>query len=74
METLPADEFTNSCSQTKMMVDYSEYLVSINNLMRQIHAAGMVGNYHEAMIRAQAVARYAESLAAILETKTEMEI
>lgn len=57
-----------------MMVDYSEYLVSINNLMRQIHAAGMVGNYHEAMIRAQAVARYAESLAAILETKTEMEI
>ena len=56
------------------MKDYSDYLIHINALMRQIHAATMVGNYHEAMIRAQAVARYAESLAAILETKTEMEI
>ena len=73
METLLAYEFTNSCSQTKMK-DSSEYLIHINALMRQIHAATMVGNYHKAMIRAQAVARYAESLAATLETKTEMEI
>lgn len=57
-----------------MMVDYSEYLVSINNLMRQIHAAAMVGNYEEAVVRAQVVARYAQSLAAILETKIETEI
>jgi len=56
------------------MKDYSEYLIYINSLMRQIHSAIMVGNYHEAVIRAQAVARYAESLAAILEIKIEEEI
>jgi hypothetical protein len=56
------------------MIDYSEYLLIINSLMRQIHSAAMVGNYQEAAIRCQAVARYAQSLAAILETKIEEEI
>ena len=73
METLLAYWFTKSCSENKM-IDYSEYLLIINSLMRQIHSAAMVGNYQEAAIRCQAVARYAQSLAAILETKIEEEI
>lgn len=56
------------------MIDYSEYLLIINTLMKQIHSAALVGNYQEAVIRCHAVTRYMESLAAILETKIEEEI
>jgi len=56
------------------MIDYSEYLQIINALMKQIYSAASVGNYDEAVIRCYKVARYAESLAAVLETKIEEEI
>ena len=56
------------------MIDYSEYLLRINRLMQETHKAATVGNYKVASDHAAEVARYAISLSALFETKTELEI
>jgi hypothetical protein len=56
------------------MMDYSEYLLRINRLMQETHKAASVNNYEAASNMAAEVARYAISLAAMFESKTETEI
>lgn len=57
-----------------MMVDYSEYLSRINRLMQEAHKAAQVRDYKVASDHAAEVARYAISLSALFESKTELEI
>jgi hypothetical protein len=56
------------------MMDYSEYLLRINRLMQETHKAALAENYKLASDHAAEVARYAISLAALFESKTELEI
>jgi hypothetical protein len=56
------------------MMDYSEYLLRINRLMQEMHKAAQVNNYEVASNMAAEVARYAISLSAMFESKTETEI
>lgn len=56
------------------MTDYSEYLLRINQLMQMVHKATLANNYQAASDLAAEVARYAISLSALLEIKTETEI
>ena len=56
------------------MMDYSEYLLRINRLMQETHKAAQANNYDAASSMAAEVARYAISLAAYFESKTETEI
>jgi hypothetical protein len=56
------------------MMDYSEYLLRIDRLMRLTHQAAQANNNGAASDMAAEVARYAISLAAYFESKTETEI
>ena len=53
------------------MMDYSEYLLRINRLMQEVHKAAQANNFEVASDLAAEVARYAISLSAVLELKTE---
>ena len=53
------------------MMDYSEYLLRIDRLMRMMHQAAQANNNQAASDIAAEVARYAISLAAFFESKTE---
>lgn len=56
------------------MMDYSEYLLRINRLMQSVHKAAQASNFQAASDLAAEVARYAISLSALLEQKTETEV
>jgi len=56
------------------MMDYSEYLLRIDKLMRLMHQAAQANNNEAASDMAAEVARYAISLSAYFESKTETEI
>ena len=56
------------------MMDYSEYLLRINRLMQGVHKAAQANNNQAASDMAAEVARYAISLSAWFESKTELEI
>lgn len=56
------------------MMDYSEYLLRINRLMQAVHKASQANNFQAASDLAAEVARYAISLSALLEQKTETEV
>lgn len=53
------------------MMDYSEYLLRINRLMQETHKAAQANNNQAASDMAAEVARYAISLSAYFESKTE---
>jgi hypothetical protein len=55
-------------------MDYSEYLLRINRLMQHTHMAAQANNYEAASDMSAEVARYAISLAALFESKTQTEI
>lgn len=74
METIQATQFATRLKDWKEMTDYSEYLLRINQLMQMVHKATLANNYQAASDLAAEVARYAISLSALLEIKTEMEI
>ena len=56
------------------MIDYSQYLLIINRSMQQVHKACQANDFESASNLAAEVARYAISLSALLETKTETEV
>lgn len=56
------------------MIDYSEYLLRINQLMQMVHQETLDKNYETASNLAAEVSRYAISLSALLDSKTELEI
>lgn len=56
------------------MIDYSEYLLRISRLMQEVHKAAQANNFEAASNMAAEVARYAISLSALLEQKTETEV
>jgi hypothetical protein len=74
METVLAGQRTTRRKARPQMIDYSEYLLRINRLMQETHKAAQSGNYQVASDYAAEVARYAISLSALFETKTELEI
>ena len=75
METLLAQESAvYGRNEEGKMMDYSEYLLRINRLMQETHKAAQANNYEVASNMAAEVARYAISLAAFFESKTETEI
>ncbi len=74
METIQTFRFTESRKGRKKMTDYSEYLLRINQLMQMVHKATIANNYQAASDLSAEVARYAISLSALLESKTETEI
>jgi len=74
METLLASQLTQGRKARPQVIDYSEYLLRINRLMQETHKAAQAGNYKVASDHAAEVARYAISLSALFETKTELEI
>ena len=75
METLLAQESAiYGRNEEGKMMDYSEYLLRINRLMQEMHKAAQVNNYEVASNMAAEVARYAISLSAMFESKTETEI
>lgn len=55
-------------------MDYSEYLLRINRLMQGVHKAAQANNFQAASDLSAEVARYAISLSALLERKTETEV
>ena len=73
METIQTNQFASCLKDWKKMTDYSEYLLRINQLMQMVHKATLAGNYKAASDLAAEVARYAISLSALLEIKTETE-
>lgn len=56
------------------MMDYSEYLTRINRLMQVTHKAAQANDFELASDTAAEVARYALSLSAYFESKTETRI
>ena len=74
METIQTTQFATCLKDWKKMTDYSEYLLRINQLMQMVHKATLAGNYKAASDLSAEVARYAISLSALLEIKTETEI
>jgi hypothetical protein len=75
VETLLAQESAiYGRNEEGKMMDYSEYLLRINRLMQEMHKAAQVNNYEVASNMAAEVARYAISLSAMFESKTETEI
>jgi hypothetical protein len=74
METLLACQVAQNRKARPQMMDYSEYLLRINRLMQETHKAALAENYKLASDHAAEVARYAISLAALFESKTELEI
>jgi hypothetical protein len=75
VETLLAQESAvYGRNEEGKIMDYSEYLLRINRLMQETHKAASVNNYEAASNMAAEVARYAISLAAMFESKTETEI
>ena len=68
METLLVGLITQ---KEQKVMDYSEYLLRINRLMQEVHKAAQANNFEAASNLAAEVARYAISLAAVLEIKTE---
>jgi hypothetical protein len=52
-------------------MDYSEYLLRINRLMQEVHKAAQANNHERASEMAAEVARYAISLSAWFEARTE---
>jgi hypothetical protein len=72
METVLAQKSTeHSNHEGVKMMDYSEYLLRIDRLMRMMHQAAQANNNQAASDIAAEVARYAISLAAFFESKTE---
>ena len=53
------------------MMDYSEYLLRINTLMKEVHKRAQASDFGNASDLAAEVARYAISLSAVLELETE---
>ena len=75
METLLAQESPDYRNHEEgKMMDYSEYLLRIDRLMRLTHQAAQANNNGAASDMAAEVARYAISLAAYFESKTDTEI
>jgi hypothetical protein len=74
METIQANQLSNRGKDWEKMNDYSQYLLRINQLMQMTHKAAQANNYEAASNMAAEVARYAISLAALFESKTETEI
>ena len=63
-----------SAKKEQKVMDYSEYLLRINRLMQSVHKAAQASNFQAASDLAAEVARYAISLSALLEQKTETEV
>jgi hypothetical protein len=74
METIQATQFATCLKDWKKMKDYSEYLLEINKQMQAVHKYALANNFKSASEAAARVAKYAMSLAALLEVKTETEI
>ena len=56
------------------MIDYSQYLLIINRTMQAIHKAAQANDFEKASKLSAEVSRYAMSLSALLDLKTETEI
>ena len=75
METILANQSAvYGCNEEGEMMDYSEYLLRVDRLMRLMHQAAQAENYEAASDMAAEVARYAISLSAYFESKTATEI
>ena len=70
METIQATQFATCLKDWKKMKDYSEYLLEINKQMQAVHKYALANNFKSASEAAARVAKYAMSLAALLEVKT----
>lgn len=56
------------------MIDYAQFLLAINLLMKETHSAAIAKDFETASKKASEVAKKALSLAAYFESKTELEI
>jgi len=56
------------------MTDYSQYLLIINRMMKEVHKAAQANDFVAASNMDVEVARYAMSLSAVLDLKTETEV
>lgn len=63
--------YGKSYAERYKMMDYSEYLLRISKMMALMHKAAQANNNQAASDLAAEVARYAISLSAYFEAKTE---
>lgn len=74
METLQVTQLISRIKGWQKMNDYSMYLLEIKQTMQMVHKATLARDYKTASDLAAKVAKYAMSLSALLEIKTETEI